>query len=114
MDVSLAGTGVLEIISGLYLTNSIIKIRKYFKETDSEDEMDSKVLLIHAGAFWIYLVVVIIYTGAQTVYNIYPHKNITQQIYDISVLIYIWGSFFSLILLAVIFWEFGKKEEEPE
>lgn len=34
---SILGTGVLEIISGIYLVSSVSKIRAFFKERDAEE-----------------------------------------------------------------------------
>lgn len=70
-NASVIGTGVLEIISGVLLIQSVGKIRAFFKERDAEDLIDTKVLLLHASAFGIYLVSVLVFYSATLLHFIY-------------------------------------------
>jgi hypothetical protein len=52
------------------LIQSVGKIRAFFKERDAEDLIDTKVLLLHASAFGIYLVSVMVFYIATLLYFI--------------------------------------------
>jgi len=68
---------------------------------------------LHASAFGLYLIAVVVYCVAQAIYFLYPDNPTLLHVYDYSILFYIWCSFLSVLLLAVIFWDFGRKVE-PE
>jgi hypothetical protein len=51
----------LQVLSGVTLVATVAKIHSYFKSKDSEDAIDTKMLMIYALAFGIYTISVVVY-----------------------------------------------------
>lgn len=105
--ISTAGVGFLEIVSGVYLVRSVLRIRAVFKEHDAEDQIDGKIMLLHLSAFCVYLVSIIVFYAATVLYYT---GEISKDAFEIYSLFFIIATFLSAILLAIIFWDVGRKE----
>jgi hypothetical protein len=90
------------------LLKSVSKIRSFFRERDQEDLIDEKTMLLHASAFGLYLLSVLVFSGCSILYFL---EHISVEDYEKGTLFYIWVSFIALLLLALIFWSQGHKLE---
>jgi hypothetical protein len=107
---SVLGVGLLEVISGFSLVISVYKIRAFFKKHDAEDMIEGKIMLLHVSAFGIYLLSVLIFYSISAFHFV---GIVGSELYEISTLFYVIVSFVTAILFAIIFWDIGRKEEEP-
>lgn len=55
------GTGFMQLVSCIYLVFGIMKIRNHFADNAVSQQIDSKVLWLHATAFGVYLFSVILW-----------------------------------------------------
>lgn len=55
--------GILQIISGIILTVAVLAIRKFLIDNDHSEVINVQQMLIHAGAFSLYLVAEAAYYG---------------------------------------------------
>ena len=102
--------GILNITSGIYLISSIFKIRRYLKSKDIPELVNTKQMLLHGGAFGVYLLMSMYYGATLTLVLIEKSKR-TRDIYEEATVSYILANFVSQCLLIVIFWELGYKVE---
>jgi hypothetical protein len=63
---------LLAIISGVMLVVGVIRIRKWFKDKDSLNRMNTPAIIRHAIAFGLYLISTCLLAAAQTLYLIWP------------------------------------------
>jgi hypothetical protein len=63
--------GVLEIISGVYLIKGLAAIRKFYKEKNMENEMDTRTTRLHAWAFLLYIGITVIGYTSYALYVIF-------------------------------------------
>jgi len=68
-------TNFLQVWSGIYLITGILKIRRYFGKMQAKEHVNSKVMLLHAGAFGLYLLSVTVWFVFNTIYAIKPTDN---------------------------------------
>jgi hypothetical protein len=54
-------TGILQIVSGVYLIVSVLRIRKFFIRLGGETIFNQRTMMLHASAFAIYLIAAFIY-----------------------------------------------------
>ena len=103
------GTCITQVISGILLICSVVKINKKMSLSQDAD-INIKTLILYSAAFSLYLVSI---TGYVTVYIFYL-KNIFTQGWTLIIVCanacYNCCSFVSQCLLIVIFWQLGAKE----
>jgi predicted membrane protein len=46
----------LQIVSGVVLVNSVLKIKRFYRDKDMEDRLNTRTLLVHSTAFILYLI----------------------------------------------------------
>lgn len=61
-------TGVMQIVSGVFLMIGVFNIRKYFKQRDQDGQLDIKTLVLHSSAFGLYLLSAVVGYTSYTVY----------------------------------------------
>jgi hypothetical protein len=54
-NISLEGSELLELISGVMLVSSVIKIHRFFVAADAREYINTRMLLRHASAFVLYM-----------------------------------------------------------
>jgi hypothetical protein len=75
-------TNFLQVWSGIYLITGILKIRRYFGKMQAKEHVNSKVMLLHAGAFGLYLLSVTVWFVFNTIYAINPTPvNFDNELY---------------------------------
>lgn len=109
--------GFCSIISGIILVQSVVKIRRFFKERGDEGYINTKVLCQHATCFGSYLVACVFYYAAHSVYTMYP-TSFYFYIFTWTSTAYLLGNVFSGLLLAQIFWSLGtdlsNEQDDPQ
>jgi hypothetical protein len=110
----------LLIVSGLYLLTSLLRIHTFLKDNNATAEIDIKTMLIHGGAFGLFMVSTAVLLIASVAASFWPSNNTIIQLWLLSLDFYAITDFVSQLLLMVIFWRLGEKEEpvsdddEPE
>lgn len=69
----------LEIISGLYLIIGVFQIRAFYTSLGIEHSVNTKVLMLHASAFSLYLLACLAESVGYTLYVVAPHTF--RQVY---------------------------------
>jgi hypothetical protein len=54
-NISLEGSQILELISGVMLVSSVINIHRFFVAADARKSINTRMLLRHASAFVLYM-----------------------------------------------------------
>jgi len=63
---------VLQVISGVVLVHSVVKIRRFYLDKNIEQQLNTQKLLIHGSAFSFYLVAIVFYCVSWDLYMIFP------------------------------------------
>jgi hypothetical protein len=64
--------GALQIVSGVYLIAGVLRIKRYMNgTTGGENEINTKMLLLHSSAFGLYLLGVVAYYSTYTITNVF-------------------------------------------
>lgn len=64
--------GALQIVSGVYLIVGVLRIKRYMNgTTGGENEINTKMLLLHSSAFGLYLLGVVAYYSTYTITNVF-------------------------------------------
>lgn len=101
--------GILQLLSGVILTKAVFSIRRFLIDNDHSDMINLKQMLIHSGAFLLYIVAEIAYYGTWTMR---VNRNSTLLFYaQLGTTAYITFNFASQVLLIIIFWDLGDKEK---
>ena len=108
IDTLAAVMNGFQILLGVILINSVLKIRRFFKERNDEGYIDTAALSRHAACFGSYTLLYTFYNLSFIVYANFPNL-ITWTIFMFSNIIYLYGNLFSEILLCQIFWSLGSK-----
>lgn len=103
--------GLLQIISGVYLIRGIIKIRGFYKKHEMTSSINTVTMLLHAGAFGIYLIADIAYYGSNVIYGLNPSSKHAFNLYAGSSMFYVWANLVEQLLLCAIFWDLGTNEK---
>ena len=110
--VSIAATGILQVISGGILNWSIWRIRSIIKNQHFEfEEMDIPMLLIHASAFLFFMISAAIYYSFSVINWLDPDTKTFKES-NAAWTFQLICSFISQLLLCVIFWRLSPEEEE--
>jgi hypothetical protein len=115
-NISIAGVGLLQVLSGTILIISVVKIHRFFVKKQAADFINTRMLLRHAASFGIYTLSMALYYAASCIHIWDPHDD---EMYEIVATVGIGmeiGSLISQILLVVIFRDLGKtvNEADPE
>jgi hypothetical protein len=102
-------TGVLQIISGVLLVGSVLAIRKYIN-TRNDFEIRLWTLLVHTGAFGLYLLSYCVLCGTGVLYNLHPNNTRALDRDVWGAIFYNAASFASQFCLCFIFWDLSKKQ----
>lgn len=103
---------ILELVFGILLVYSIMKIRSEIKsqEKESARQINTKVILQYSVAFGFFIVAVFLQTvfwiGSRMNFNIDSHSF---KAYNVSQIFMLIASFISSALLCKIFWDLGTK-----
>jgi len=111
-DVFMEMMAVIQIITGVILVKSVLRIRAFFKSRNDEDCIETRSLMQHAVSFILYLLTIIFYFSAWTLFTIWNQSVQIRNFMVVSILIWKLGQLISSLLLCVILWRLGAKEEE--
>lgn len=106
--------GLVQIVTGIILVRSVFKIRSFFKARNDEDCIDTTSLVQHAVSFVLYTATLILYYTAWMLHTILQENAIMFKTFLVSVFVKRIGSLISLLLLCVIFWRLGCKDDEED
>lgn len=113
IDVSFDLPGFCSIVSGAILVYSVTKIRRFFKDRNEEEQIDTRALCIHASCFVSYLCSAILF---YTIYNLYtfaPTRAHFLFFQGVNI-IYLALNLVSNVLLCQIFWNLGTTKDESK
>ena len=100
---------LLEIITGVYLIRSILKIKRFYKENNIRQKLKTTTLILHSSAFGLYLVSEVLLITSYAVYAIFPT---TLEQYSIFLTVWTIMSFVAQMLLCMILFELGAKKKK--
>jgi hypothetical protein len=108
-NISLEGTGIMQVVSGIILVRSVLSIHRFFAAREASGYINTRMLLRHAAAFGFYTATTIAYFSAVGVYIWTPHdQDLYQFVAGVGIALDL-GSFVSQLFLVVIFRDLGKK-----
>lgn len=106
-NLSINGTDLLQVISGVILVKSIIKIRAFYVRTNNTQSLNIKVLQIHATSYILYLIACFYNLLMLFIYSLNDTDRM-YSLYQVSLVFGIFAIFVSDILLCAIFWDLGR------
>lgn len=113
VPVSFDLAGLCEVVSGVMLIQTVLKIRRYFKERNAEGFINTAALIRHAICFGLYLLTIVAYFGTYTLFT-FKNTAFTYNFFVIAYLFWATGSTVSQLLLFQILWSLGTKSEVQE
>lgn len=87
---------------------SVLSVRSFFKENAAAAVINPAQMLIHAGAFGIYLIGDLVFYGTWVLRTDMDRTNV-PTIAKIGETFFLIANFSSQLILVVIFWNLGKK-----
>jgi len=110
-NISITGIGLIEVVSGIILVNSVYNIYRYFADRKKTDFIDTGMLLRHAGAYGVYTVCTFAYFAALD-YALWtdPTVDLINSVAAVGLPVEI-CSFISQVLLVLIFKVLGQNLE---
>ena len=102
--------GVLQCISGVILTKAVLVVRRFLIDNDHREMINLKQMLIHSGAFVMYLVAEVVYYGTWTMRIDRSAENLLIYA-QFGTSLYLILNFASQVLLMVIFYDLGDEEK---
>jgi hypothetical protein len=106
--------GLSQLISGVLLVASVLKIRAFFKRQQAEHFINVGMLVRHAACFGLFLITTIGYFGAFAMFSSHPGVKFYWDAFCWSHIFYYSGSMMSQVLLCVIFWNLGTSTKEED
>lgn len=100
--------GILQINSGVVLIWSVLSVRSFFKENEAAAVINPSQMMIHAGAFGIYLIGIIVFYGTW-VLRTDMDRNQVPKIAKLGESFFLIANFVSQLILVAIFWNLGRK-----
>jgi len=95
------------VLIGVLSILSVILINRFMQTLPLHKRIDVKALLIHAGAFGLYLVSVLIFLVFLVLGNMFPDAQIVFELGNIAYLLQ-WGlAFISEGCICYVFWQLG-------
>lgn len=68
-------TGILQIVSGVYLIVSVQRIRKFFTSQGGETSFNARTMTLHASAFGIYILAAVFYFGTEIYWSVFSSPS---------------------------------------
>lgn len=103
--------GVLQIVSGIYLVESVLRIRRFMVGVEGDENIDTKMMLLHVSAYMLYLLASISYYGTYTFRRLTGFTEFGKQLFLSAKVFYYIANFIALVLLALILIDLGKADE---
>lgn len=104
--------GILEVISGVFLLKGVTEIRKFYREKKIEDRLNTKTVVLHAGAFGLYLFVTLIGYTCYAIYVAFNSQPWAEKLYEGVLIPWYFFGFIAELLLCIILWDLIKKNED--
>lgn len=102
------GTFLAQMVSGVQLIRTVINIRRYLSTGSQSSSLSWRTLVLHAFAFGLFLVSVILLAVASGYYWAFPASERAFHDYMIANIMWISSSFLSQCLLCGIFWNLSR------
>jgi hypothetical protein len=103
---------VFLIAIGLLLIISVIKIHRFMKKVPETQRISVKALLIHAGAFGLFLISDVMTCTAMVLFLLNTSSPQIKQILNLTNILYSVLSFISQCCIVHIFWQLAHKPSE--
>jgi hypothetical protein len=100
------------IVIGVVAITSVILINRFMKTVPKNQRISIRALLVHAGAFGLFLVSILIYAVAWTFQEVYPGSPTAEKITATANLLCIALDLISQCFVCFIFWKLGEKIEQ--
>lgn len=110
-SVDTIGIGLLQIISGVILVQSVFAIRDFYQRRGEVESISQRRIITHAVAFGAFLVPQTIYYAAALVHIFFGKYRFVYTIYIAADLLSTFANLISQAVLALIFWDLGTVEE---
>ena len=95
------------LVIGVMLVTSVIKITRYLRTESNGQQINTKNQVMHAGAFGLFLVSVLIISIAYVFYTLEPDTE-TKLWYNIAVLAFRVLGFISECCIYLVLWQISK------
>lgn len=95
---------LMQVISGIVLISSVVKIRRFYFEKNIEQQLNTGKLLLHASAFGLYLISIVIYYASWDLFLLSPTKKLEAVTVFLFFVFYVVAAI-AQVLLCAIFWE---------
>lgn len=102
-------TGASQTLSGVMLVSSVYKIKKFFRENNAEDCINTAMLWRHALSFGLFLASSVMFFSMLCLFSWFPANKKIENAFYISQSLYMIASTISQFLLCQIFWRLGRK-----
>jgi cell division protein FtsW (lipid II flippase) len=101
------GTGLAQVVSGIMLVRAVGTIHGFFKKNAKESFINLKFMLLHAGAFCLFLLLSLFYYITLGIYLFtpQPHVGAALTYFAIAAFVYTVASFIAQTLLCCIFYD---------
>jgi hypothetical protein len=77
-------SATLQIISGVVLVRSVLKIKQFYRDKDIEDRLNIPTLLLHSSAFLLYLASIILYVVMWDFFVLFPKDDQIVNIFNVT------------------------------
>jgi hypothetical protein len=95
LNLATIGVQILLVVSGVYLITSLIRIRSFLNKNNASDVIDIRTMLLHAGAFGLFLVSDIILLAGNVVKAIWVTNPAVNEAFFFALDFYLLASFVS-------------------
>jgi Na+/melibiose symporter-like transporter len=102
-------TYVLQVVSGVILVLGVLSTNRFFKESGAQDTLNINMLLLHAGAFGLYLITAVLICLGSAATIMFPFNQMVLVSYEWTLVAVNIGSFISQVCLCLIFWDLGRE-----
>jgi hypothetical protein len=99
--------GLCQIVSGVILLKSVVKIRRFFREHNGDDSLDTAAMCRHASCFTLYLLSA---TAYYLMYSISTIDSAYLDAYFWTSIVYLFVTCISNLLLAYIYYDINKDQ----
>ena len=96
---------LMQVISGTVLISSVVKIRRFYFEKNIEQQLNTGKLLLHASAFGLYLISIVIYYASWDLFLLTLTDKKLEAVTVFLFFVFYVVAAIAQVLLCAIFWE---------
>jgi hypothetical protein len=98
------GIIILQMLSGFYLVNSLRLVKSYFEESGATKFLNTRVMVLHVGAFGLYLLSLIGVLVVLSLYN-FDLLKLTDPILVAGTYFFVYSGMMAQGLLVIVLWQ---------